>query len=390
MPLQDVLAESTALLTTLLSLSGLTYLLLALFAARRFKRQPPFPLPSESPTVSVLKPVKGMDPHRYLAFASICTQQYKGRFELLLGLAEPDDAALLTEVTRLKAEFPSAAIRAIPCPERLGANGKVSTLAQMVPHALGDVLVINDADILAGPHYLQNITAALAPEGTGLVTVPYLGRTMAKPTAWARLESLGIAGDLLPGVFTARLLDRGVRFGLGSTLALRRSTLEAIGGMETLLNIIADDYELGASVDRAGFRCVLSPEVVETSVPQYTLSGFWQHQVRWWRTVRVARPWSFAGMVTSYGLPWAMLNVISTGFALPSLTLLSLVLLARVALVLNVGVGLLRDGQVLRDLWLLPVRDCVSLLLWAWSYAGSDVTWRGERFRLKDGAMVRQ
>jgi ceramide glucosyltransferase len=388
-PFQDVLAESIALLTTLLSLSGLTYLLLALFAARRFKVQPEFPLPADWPTVSVLKPVKGMDPHRYLAFASICTQRYAGRFELLLGMAEPDDSALLNEIARLKAEFPSAAIRAIPCPERLGANGKVSTLAQMVPHALGDVLIINDADITAGPHYLQNITAALASEGTGLVTVPYIGRTLAKPTVWARLESLGIAVDLLPGVFTARLLDRGVRFGLGSTLALRRSTFEAVGGMAPLLNKIADDYELGAAVDRAGFRCVMSPEVVSTSVPQYTLGAFWQHQIRWWRTVRVSRPWSFAGMVTSYGVPWAMINMITTGFALPSLTLLALVLLARVALVLNVGVGLLRDGQTLRDLWLLPLRDCFSLLLWAWSYADGTVVWRGERFRLEGGTMVR-
>ena len=389
MPVQDVLAESIALLTTLLSLSGLAYLLLALFAARRFKRQPPVPLPAEWPTVSVLKPVKGMDPHRYNAFASICAQVYAGRFELLLGLSEPDDAALLNEVERLKAEFPAAAIRAIPCPARLGPNGKVSTLAQMVPHALGDVLIINDADILAGPQYLQSVVAALAPEGTGLATVPYLGRTMAKPTIWARLESLGIAVDLMPGVFTARLMDGGVRFGLGSTLALRRSTLEAVGGMAAMLHKLADDYELGAAVDRAGFRCVLSPEVVETSVPQYTFAAFWQHQVRWWRTVRVSRPWSFAGMVTSYGLAWAIVNVATTGFALPSLTLLSLVLLARVALALNVGVGVLRDGQVLRDLWLLPLRDCVSLLLWAWSYADSSVVWRGERFRLKGGTMIR-
>ena len=389
MPVQDIVAESIALLTTLLSLSGLAYMLLALFASRQFKSQPAFPLPAEWPTVSVLKPVKGMDPHRYLAFASICTQQYAGRFELLLGMAEPDDAALLNEIDRLKAEFPAVAIRAIPCPARLGANGKVSTLAQMVPHALGDVLVINDADITAGPHYLQNIIAALAPDGNGLVTVPYIGRTLAKPTIWARVESLGIAVDLLPGVFTARLLDRGVRFGLGSTLALRRTTLESIGGMAPLLNQIADDYELGAAVDRTGLRCVMSPEVVATSVPQYTLDAFWQHQIRWWRTVRVSRPWSFAGMVTSYGLPWAMINVITSGFALPSLTLLSLVLLARVALVLNVGVGLLRDGQTLRDLWLLPLRDCLSLLLWAWSYADSTVVWRGERFRLRGGTMVR-
>lgn len=378
-----------ALVTTLLTFAGLFYLLLALFAARGFRRQPLPSPPTVWPTVSVLKPVRGMDPHRYAAFASMCTQQYAGRFELLLGLADPADAQLAAEIERLKAEFPEALIRAIPCPEVLGSNGKVSTLLQMVPHALGEVLVINDADILAGPHYISSITSAMAGPNVGFVTAPYLGRTLPKPTVWARLESMGIAADLLPGVFTARLVDRGVRFGLGSTLALRRSTLESIGGMAPLLDRIADDYELGERVSRAGFRVVMAAEVVQTSVPQYDVAGFWQHQVRWWRTVRDARPWSFFGMVSSYALPWAMLNVIASGAALPSVTLLSLVLLARVAVVLNVGVGILRDGQVFRDLWLLPLRDFVSLLLWAWSYAGDDVVWRGQHYRLRRGTMLR-
>ena len=383
-----VLAEVVALVTTLLTLAGLTYLLMALFAARRFTRQPAPPVPLAWPTVSVLKPVKGTDPQRYAAFASMCQQQYAGRFELLLGMAEPGDRVLLADVERLKAEFPQIPIRTVPCPERLGTNGKVSTLMQMVPHALGDVLVINDADILAGPHYLAGIASELSQPNVGFVTVPYFGRTAGRPTLWARLESLGISVDLLPGVFTARFLDRGVRFGLGSTLALRSTTLQQIGGLAPLLDRIADDYELGQLVDRAGMRVVLSPQVVETSVPQYTLTGFWHHQLRWWRTVRDSRPWSFAGMAVSYALAWALLNVIATGFALPSVTLLSLVLLARVAVALNVGVGVLRDGQVLRDLWLLPVRDCFGLLLWAWSYAGNDVTWRGERFTLRRGALV--
>ena len=329
-----------------------------------------------------------MDPHRYDAFASMCRQVYPGRFELLLGIADPEDGLLLAEVARLQAEFPEVAVRAVSCSEVLGANGKVSTLLQMVPHALGELLVINDADILAEPDYLQSIATAMAAPGVGFVTAPYIGRTLPKPTLWARLESLGISGDLLPGVFTARMLDRGMRFGLGSTLALRRSTLDTIGGMAPLLDRIADDYELGERVSKAGFRVVLLHQAVQTSVPDYSLRAFWQHQIRWWRTVRDARPWSYFGMVVSYALPWAILNVIACGFALPSISLLSLVLLLRVALVLNVGVGILRDGQVFRDLVLLPLRDTVSLLLWAWSYAGDDVVWRGERFRLRRGAMV--
>ncbi len=383
-----MLAPFVALATTLLTLAGFVYLILALFATRGFRREPQPAAPASWPTVSVLKPVRGMDPHRYDAFASMCKQTYPGRFELLLGIADPDDSLLLAEVARLQAEFPAIAVRAVPCGEVLGTNGKVSTLLQMVPHALGELLVINDADILAGPDYLQAVASAMALSEVGFVTAPYLGRTLPKSTLWARLESLGIAGDLLPGVFTARMLDRGMRFGLGSTLALRRSTLDAIGGLAPLLDRIADDYELGERVSKAGFRVVLLQEPVQTSVPDYSLRAFWQHQIRWWRTVRDARPWSYFFMVTSYALPWAMLNVIACGFALPSITLLSLALLLRVALLLNVGVGILRDGQVFRDLILLPLRDTVSLLLWAWSYAGDDVVWRGQRFRLRRGTMV--
>ncbi len=381
--------EAVELVTTILTLAGLAYLLIALMAARSFHREPAVTLIGDPPTISVLKPIKGMDPHRYTAFASHCVQHYSGRYELLLGLSDPDDVAVLAEVARLKAEYPDIPIRAIPCGERLGSNGKVSTLAQMVPHALGNVLVINDADIIVGPNYLATIAADLSQPNVGFVTTPYLGRTSDKPALWAKLEALGISTDFMPGVLTARMLDRGVRFGLGSTLALRRETLGQIGGLSPLLEHLADDYELGARVHASGKRVVLSSEVVATSVPHYTFAGFWDHQLRWARGVRDARRLGYLGLAISYALPWALANIIASGFALPSVTLLSLVLLARVALALQVGVGLLRDGQVLRDLWLLPLRDCFGLIVWAWSYAGDDVVWRGERFCVKRGVLSR-
>lgn len=382
-------AEAITLVTTLLTLAGLAFLMIALLAARSFRREPVSALPASLPTVSILKPIKGWDPGRYDAFASHCTQNYGGRYELLLGLSDPDDADVLAEVEKLRAAHPQAIIRAVPCGQRLGANGKVSTLLQMVPHALGEVLIINDADIVVSSEYLARIIADLSQPNTGMVTAPYLGRTADKPTLWARLESLGISTDFLPGVLTARLLDRGVRFGLGSTLALRRETLDRIGGFEPLLDMLADDYELGVRVHKAGMHVVLSPEVVSTAVPQYTFRHFWDHQLRWSRGVRDARRLGYLGLCLSYALPWALANVIASGFALPSFTLLSLVLLARVAVALSMGAGILRDGQIFRDLWLLPLRDCFGLLFWAWSYAGEDVLWRGERFRLKQGKLIR-
>ncbi len=380
------LSLAVAVVTTLLTISGLFYLLLALLAARAFSRTPRATLSGPAPTVTILKPIKGVDPGMAASFRSACLQRYSGRYELLLGVGE-DDAAIAALVDSLTREFPQVPVRMVVCSQRLGASGKVSTLAQMLPHALGEVIVINDADIRMGPNYLQQVAAELTQAGVAMVTAPYLGRTAEKPTVWARLEALGIATELMPGVLTARMMERGMRFGLGSTLALRRETLAAIGGLEALLDEVADDYEIGARVHRSGGRVVLMREVVETSVPQYDGRGFFQHQIRWSRTVRDARPWSYLGLVSAYAVPWALLNVVATGFWLPSFTLLSLVLLARVAGALTVGVGLLGDGQVLRDVALLPVRDCVSLALWAWSYASDEVVWRGERFLLRGGRM---
>ena len=177
----------------MLTLAGLAYLLLALLAARSFRREAAAPPAVDLPTVSILKPVKGTDPQRYAAFASHCAQQYAGRYELLLGLADPEDAEMLADVDRLQAEFPRANIRAVACGERLGTNGKVSTLVQMLPHALGDVIVMNDADIRVGPQYLQRIAAELAQPRVGMVTAPYLGRTAQRP---GPVDEAGGAGYL--------------------------------------------------------------------------------------------------------------------------------------------------------------------------------------------------
>ncbi len=111
--------------------------------------------------------------------------------------------------------------------------------------------------------------------------------------------------------------------------------------------------------------------------------------MRWARSMRDSRKWGYVGLGTTYAIPWALATVVVSGLSLWSFSLLSLVLLARVSLALSVGVGILRDGQVLRDLWLLPFRDCFALIVWAWSFAGDTVVWRGEKFQLRNGRLER-
>jgi ceramide glucosyltransferase len=375
------------------TLGGVVYMLLALWGARGFVRDVRRGAARPGGAgrvldVTILKPMKGVDARMYAGLKSHCVQEYAGSVEILFGVSSADDPAV-AEIERLIAEFPEAAIRVVVCPERLGSSGKVSNLVQMLRVARYEHVVINDSDIEVSPRYLENVMRGFADAKVGLVTAPYVGATGAAATVWSRLEALGIATDFMAGVLTARGLEGGMRYGLGSTLATTKTAVKAMGGLETLVDCLADDYELGRRIGQAGFRVELCGEVVRTTVPAYGLGGFWDHQVRWARTVRDARRWGYLGLGVTYCVPWALATVVASGFALWSFTLLSLALLARVTVALTVGVGVLRDGQVLRDLWLLPLRDCVALAVWLWSYAGDTVVWRGERFRLQDGRMER-
>jgi ceramide glucosyltransferase len=384
----EMLSLIVEIVAALLTASGMAYGVIALWGARDFERRwRGVKAGGFAPGVSILKPVKGADERMYAAFVSHCTQVYAGEFELLFGVSSLEDPAV-AEVARLRVEYPEVAIRLIECPLRLGTSGKVSNLMQMLPEARFEHVIINDSDILVAPLYLERVMAPLTDVGVGLVTAPYIGR--AENGLWSRLEALGISTDFMPGVLTARKLEGGIRFGLGSTLATTKTGLEAAGGLDSLVECLADDYEIGARIAKAGLGVELVSEVVETTVPAYSLRGFCEHQLRWARSTRDSRRWGYAGLGVTYVLPWALATVVASGGALWSFSLLSLALLVRVAVALSVGVGILQDGQVLRDIWLLPVRDLFGLGFWFWSFAGDTVVWRGERFRLRNGRLERQ
>jgi len=387
--MSHLLAQSVELLTTVLAVSGIGYFLAAWIAAQRFLAGKETPPAGFAPGVSVLKSLKGLDPGMLEAFASHCRQSYRGPYELLFGVSSMDDPAVAA-VKQLQVEFPEREIRLFECPERLGTNGKVSTLVQLAPHARHPFLLVNDSDITVSPRYLERIMACFSSEGNapqqvGLVTALYRGR--AHGTLPSHFEALGIAADFQPSVLLSKWIEGGLHYGLGSTLAVRREALDRIGGFSSLVDQLADDYELGVRVDRAGYRVALSHEVVETAIPAYGWRSFVDHQLRWARTVRDARPWGYVGLIFTHGLGWALLNVLASGASPLSLWLLGLSFFLRLSLAMTVGARILGDHQVLPNLWLLPLRDLVAMGLWAAGFAGNTIVWRGERFVIRNGRL---
>jgi ceramide glucosyltransferase len=390
------LALALETVTTVLTVAGMGYFLAAIVAARNYLRERRVASADFAPGVSILKSLKGLDPGMMDAFRSHCRQSYAGEFEMLFGVSSLEDPAAAA-VEQLKAEFPERTIRLVECPERLGTNGKVSTLVKLAGHARHGFLLINDSDITVSPRYLERVMGCFSasaktagedrPE-VGLVTTLYRGR--AHGTIGSRLEALGIATDFMPGVLLSKMIEGGLRYGLGSTLAVSREALERAGGLLPLVDYLADDYELGARVVKAGNRVALCAEVVETSIPAYRWSGFLDHQLRWARTVRDARPWGYAGLIFTHGLGLALLNLLASGLSPLSFWLLGLSFFLRLAQAMTVGAEVLGDHEVLAGLWLLPLRDLVAIGVWVAGFAGNTSVWRGERFVLKGGKLREQ
>lgn len=374
--------HTLAAISACATLAGIGYCLLCTWAGIRFVQKRKGPNFIDPPPVSILKPLKGADPEMYEALRSHCVQDYP-EYEILFGVTDANDAAAAT-VAQLIAEFPGRKLRLMVCDHRLGANGKVSTLAQLVPQAAHEFLLVNDSDVRVEPGYLRTIVSELTQPGVGLVTCLYRG--VPAGSIFSKLEALGISTDFMAGVLAARKLERGLHFGLGSTLAFRRSSLARMGGFEAIVDYLADDYELGRRISQHGERVELSNAVVETNLPAYDLAGFWTHQLRWARTIRASRPAGYAGLLLTFTLPWALL-----GFLLQPRVwtgcLVGAALLARFAMAIVIAGGVLEDRGGLRWSWLLPVRDFVAVVVWLGGVFGRKIVWRGEVFRLESGKL---
>jgi ceramide glucosyltransferase len=369
------------------TVSGIAYYALCLWSAVRFlqARKAADKSVRAAQAVSILKPLRGTDPEMYESFRSHCLQDYP-EYEIIFGVSDANDPAIQL-VQQLKAEFPQCPIRLMVCPERLGSNTKVSNLAQMARQARHEYIIVNDSDIRVEPDYLRRVLAPLTDPAIGLVTCLYRG--IANATLGSRLESLGIGTDFAAGVLVAQTVENGIRFGLGSTLAFRRRDLQAVGGFETLVDYLADDYQIGSRIAALGLNVKLSDVVVDTFLPKYTLRGFFDHQLRWARTVRDSRFWGYVGLGLTFGLPWALLALIFSRGAAWAWALLACTAVMRFAVAVVFGKYVLKDGQAMRSLALIPVRDLVALLIWIFSFAGHRIVWRGDHFSLENGKLKR-
>lgn len=371
-----------------LALGPLCYYLVGIYSAWRFfrvaHRASQVPAVGDGlPAISVLKPVRGLDPGAYENFASFCRQGYP-EFEILFAVNDPEDTAVPI-VQQLIADFPKRSIRLIVVAERLGPNTKVSNLCRLAREARHELLVITDSDVRVEPGYLRGVAAQFRDPRVGGVTALYRGKDNFEFVA--ALDCVGSSAAFCGAALVARELE-GLKFMMGSTMATTKERLAEIGGFEDMVELHSDDYELGQRIAARGYRIELLPEPVWMAFPSETLGAYLRHELRWSIGIRNIRPGGHFGMLFTHGLPWAIAAACVASTAAVGAAYLGAYFVLRFAMAWAVGVWGLRDPVLRRRFWLLPLRDLLSFFVWLASFGMNRIEWRGNSFTLEKGRMI--
>ena len=362
------------------------YYIIAIVSIVKFFRAAPTEAEKKSefePPVSILKPVRGLDPGAYENFASFCRQDYPD-YEILFCVGDTSDPAfpLLEQVVR---EFPERRIRILIGSGREAANDKVAKLVRLVDEASHEYLVISDSDVRVKPNYLRKTVAPLGNPKIGAATCFYVP---IEDTSWVqRLQDVGMLSDFYPGILVAKQLD-GVKFALGPTIATTRTRLQAFGGYAFLENRPADDLMVGRLIADQGFEVEILPYAIST-VPDYqSLSDLFHKRLRWITVMRHMRPWGHLGLIFTLGLPWALLAVaLHPTFAI-AVGYLGGYLAFRITMTALVGTWGLRQRSVWQKMLLIPLWDALACLIWLVSFARRSIRWRGRNYLIRDGVLV--
>ena len=369
------------------TITGSVYVVLCLIALWRFHTRPPKTArkPFVSwPPVTMLKPVHGLEKNQRENLRSACLQDYP-LFQVVFSVQTPDDPAvpLLREIQR---EFGAESVTVVIGNRRAGSNGKINNMLGGLPYARHEILVISDSDVRLRPDYLKTIIAPLADPEVGCVCTLY--KASCAETWFEKVELLTLNADFMASVIFAHVTGAS-KFCLGASVALRRSTLEEIGGLEALADYLVEDYEMGQRIWGSGKKISIVPYFIDTMVDLKSPSQWWNHQVYWDQNTRAARPVAFLATAIIRSTPFALLFASMRRLDGVGLAVLGAAILVRMATAaMTLGWGF-RDREGLKSLALLPFRDLAGLVSWFLALTRKTTIWRGSKFTLtRDGRLV--
>lgn len=376
-----MISKVTALIFLCVATFPFIYHCIALFSSWRFFRQSQVQ-GAFTPSVSILKPIRGADPGAYENFASLCRQDYPD-YEILFCVNRRDDP-VLPIVEKLAKDFPERSIRVLFGTESNAPNDKVAKLGRLVSEAQNEIVVMGDSDVRVQPDYLRTIVAPLADPHVGAVTCFYM--PVNDKTFAETLQATGMISDFYAGILVAWQLD-GVKFALGPTIATRRANLAEFGGMKAIENQPGDDLLVGRLIADRGHEVVLLPHMVWKLAGYQSVSDLIDKRLRWMVVMRHMRPWGHLGLIFTQGLAWSLIAITVRPSLIVVLAYLGTYLILRAGIAWSIGIRGLKQSRVWSEIPLIPVWDALALMIWFASFFRKTIRWRDAEYYIRDGQL---
>ena len=359
------------------------YLLVLLSSWRFFRRPVEKPNRDFTPPISILKPIRGLDPSARENLVSFCQLDYP-EYEIVFCI-DGDDDAVVEVVEDLQRSFPQRHIRALHGSGRIATNDKVAKLVRLVNEAAYEHVVISDSDVRVRPDYLRQVIAPLRDPKVGAATCFYVHAELAGFTD--RLQTVGMMSDFYAGVLVAWQLD-GIKFALGPTIATTRTRLDGFGGYAVLENRPADDLLVGRLIAEQGYEVALLRYPVETVSDYQSLRDLLYKRLRWIVVMRHMRPWGHFGLLFTQGLAWSLLAVAASPHLGTVAAYIGAYFMLRIAMLWSIGSRGLKQKGLWKEIPLIPVWDGAAFGIWLASFLRNSIRWRGADYYIRDGKLV--
>jgi ceramide glucosyltransferase len=343
-------------------------------------------LAANLPPVSVLKPVHGKEARFKENIESFFLQDYPA-YEILFAADEPNDSALPI-IREISARYPHIPCRIFVTGQPPWPNAPNYCFHRLTEHAAHEILVTSDSDVEVGSTYLRDVVPPLLDAKVGAVTCVFRGKSAGG--IWGALDAIGQTVEFTAGVLTVNLLE-GMKFGLGPTIALRKDSIEKIGGYAAVREYLSNDFVVGNFIYKAGFQVVLSYHVVDHVSPSMTFRKMWERQLRWAMGTRYSRPKGHLGTGLTFAVPFGILGLLAgllLGYPTLGIALFAAALLNRMLQCWIVGWIAARDPVARRAVLFYPIRDLHGFIIWCASYLSKRSLWRDNNYELLKGGRL--
>lgn len=337
-----------------------------------------------APPVSIIKPVRGVDQLALDNFRSFCEQEYSNEYEILFCVEEQSDP-VIPVIDRILEEYPDKHVRLIfsnSCDT--GAIGKIKNMIAGFKQSSYGVIIFSDSDAHVPPTFIRDTVACMEDPDIGIgFSVPaYEG-----PEEWAAALTNISVNELvlrLVPLWFLRLFDGAI----GTTMVVRRSVIEQIGGLDQFRDQITDDIPLARAIHRRGYRIHILKQPARVFHHRDSFARWWSHMHRW--RVIILHYWPVSSWfvnLVELGLWWSLfymaISLFQNQHISTSIYLVIAVLVVSLITAAVINIVFVHNTKLWRFLWIVPILELLRLPLLIHSCLKHEVVWRGRRFQIR-------